>query len=181
VIEQIDTWSDLQARAAELLDRLNAEPALAVAAAASPVLAIEWLGYSIDPQARPGIVERMRLGPDVADELARLRAEVARIADRPVHPDDPDDVRRLLIELKIATDELDTRPPRWRPGGAGPDQLERLADRHPVMKPLLAYRRLSARAPQFAPRHVFEAVLAGRLTPAVTSATGRLQRDSRPD
>lgn len=192
--DMISSWQDLQARAATIVERINADAPLAVAAGTNPVLAVEHLGFIIDAEARPAIADRLRLGPDVSELLAGLRNEIARIAGRRVDPDNRDDVRRLLDEMGISTTVVgaaasaaaftvpsgpDTAPPRWRPGGVGPDPLRDLHDRHPVMGPLLDYRALSARAPQFAPQRVFEAVLAGELRPKVTAVTGRLQRDNR--
>jgi hypothetical protein len=186
--DRIESWSDLQAKAAQILDRLNADDRLALAAAANPLLALEQLGYVIAPEARTPIADRLRLGPDAAGTLTGLRAEMARLADRAVDPDDLEDLHRVLAELGIAGMEpnqleaaLDLSPPRWRPGGAGPDPLEHLRDRHPVMGPLLEYRRVAAQKPPFAPPHVFARVVAGEVTPAVTAATGRLQREGGPD
>ncbi|MEU1728925.1 hypothetical protein [Nonomuraea sp. NPDC005692] len=173
----IDSWADLQRAAAAILRRMNDHPTLARAAAANPVLAIERLGYTITPHARPGITDRLRLGPEAAELLARLRREVERLARRPVDPDDGADVRRALLELGVTGENemIGTEPPRWRPGGAGADRLEALRDRHEVMRPLLEYRRLSGRRPALAPEAVFEAVLSGERVPAVTAVKGRLQ------
>lgn len=177
--ERIDSWAELRARAREIIERLNAERRLALAAAANPVLAVEHLGFVIEPEARCAITDRLRLGPEDGERLAGLREEVAGIAGRRVDPDDATDVRRLLDEVGISPVGCpDTAPPRWRPGGAGADPLGELRDRHPVMGPLLEYRRLSARAPGFAPQRLFDAVLAGELGPKVTVVTGRLQRES---
>ncbi|WP_157244346.1 hypothetical protein [Nonomuraea typhae] len=84
-----------------ILRRVNDHPALA-RAAATPVLAIERLGYAIAPHACPGIADRLRLGPEAAERLAGLRREVERLARRPVDPDDGADVRRAPLELGAA-------------------------------------------------------------------------------
>jgi hypothetical protein len=178
--DRIDSWADLQAKAARILKRLNADERLGLAAAANPMLALERLGYVVAPEARPPIADRLRLGPEAADTLIRLRSEIAGLADRAVDPDDPKDLRQVLIALgvigKKAYGRHDLSPPRWRPGGAGPDPLEDLRDRHPVMAPLLEYRRVAAQAPAYAPSHVFARVVEGELTPAVAAVTGRLHR-----
>jgi hypothetical protein len=46
--DRIGSWAELRARAADIVERMNAERTLALAAAANPVLAIEHLGYVID-------------------------------------------------------------------------------------------------------------------------------------
>ncbi|WP_326560428.1 hypothetical protein [Micromonospora sp. NBC_01796] len=182
--DQITSWADLQARAAEILARVNADPRLGRAAAANPLLAIERLDYSIDPEIRPALADQLRLGPGAAGRLADLRREVAGLAGRAVDPDDAEDVRRLLVELGIVAvapgPVLDTRPPRWRPGGAGPDPLRRLRDQHPVLPPLLDYRRISAARPRFASERIFVALLDGERTPPVTVVAARLRRGTPP-
>ena len=214
--ERIDTFPDLQARAGEILDRLRSAPILALAAAANPLLAVEHLGYQFDPKTRPGIADRIRLGPTAAGQLAELRTTIARLIDRQVDPDDGPAVRRLLTDLGVLTSQPDgdepgtgrrrpsrsqsghgrrhpdrtepgvgpspaadadpdTDPPRWHPGGAGPDPLEPYRGRHPVLEPLLEYRRISARRPRFAPPHAFAAILDGTVTTPLTAVRGRLQ------
>ncbi|MBQ1017781.1 hypothetical protein KBX71_07850 [Micromonospora sp. D93] len=180
MVDQINTFSDLQARAGVILARLNAAPAVAIAAATNPLLAVEHLGYEFNPDTRTGIGDRIRLGPTAAEKLAELRTTIARLVDRQVDPDDGPTVRRLLTDLGVLPacpdgDEPDTDPPRWQPGGAGPDPLEPLRDRHPVMEPLLEYRRVSARRPRFAPPRAFAAILSGAVTTPLTAVTGRLQ------
>ncbi|MBM7492981.1 hypothetical protein JOD64_004203 [Micromonospora luteifusca] len=184
--DQINTFSDLQARAGVILGRLNAAPAVAIAAATNPLLAVEHLGYQFNPDTRTGIGDRIRLGPTAAEKLADLRTTIARLVDRQVDPDDGPAVRRLLTDLGVLPcsdgDEPDTDPPRWQPGGAGPDPLEPLRDRHPVLDPLLEYRRISARRPRFAPPRAFAAILSGAVTTPLTAVSGRLQSpDPEPD
>ncbi|MET8091275.1 hypothetical protein [Micromonospora sp. NPDC005220] len=178
--DRINTFADLQARAGVILARLDAAPAVALAAASNPLLAVEHLGYEFDPQARTGIGDRIRLGPTAAKKLAGLRATIARLVDRSVDPDDGLQVRRLLTDLGVLPqcpdgDDPDTDPPRWRPGGAGPDPLEPFRDRHPVMPPLLEYRQISARRPRFAPPQAFAAILDGVVATPLTAVRGRLQ------
>ncbi|MEU8330957.1 hypothetical protein [Micromonospora sp. NPDC048839] len=187
--DQINTFADLQARAGVILARLSAAPAVAIAAATNPLLAVEHLGYEFNPDTRTGIGDRIRLGPSAAEKLAELRTAIARLVDRQVDPDDGHAVRRLLTDLGVLPprsddDEPDTDPPRWQPGGAGPDPLEPFRDRHPVMEPLLEYRRISARRPRFAPPQAFAAILSGAVTTPLTAVRGRLQAppsDPQPD
>lgn len=182
--DQITSWADLRARAAEILARVNANPRLGRAAAANPMLTIERLDYAIDPEARAAIADRLRLGSGAAERLADLRREVAGLAGRAVDPDDPEDVRRLLVELGIAAVSpgpvLDTTAPRWRPDGPGPDPLRRLRDQHPVLAPLLDYRRISATRPRFAPERIFVRLLEADQAASVAEVVGRLRRGTPP-
>ncbi|WP_329108342.1 hypothetical protein OG792_06650 [Micromonospora sp. NBC_01699] len=182
--DQITSWADLRARAPDILARVNANARLGRAAAVNPLLAIERLDYTIDPEIRPALADQLRLGPGPAGRLADLRREVAGLAGRTVDPDDAEDVGRLLVELGIVAvapgPVLDTRPPRWHPGGPGPDPLRRLRDQHPVLAPLLDYRWISAARPRFAPVRTFDALLDGERIPPVTAVVARLRRTTPP-
>jgi len=94
--DRISSWAELQSEAPAILERLNADKRLGVAAATNPVIAMEHLGYVIAPDARQSIADRLRLGPEAADTLAGLRSEISRQAGREVDPDDMVQLGRLI-------------------------------------------------------------------------------------
>ncbi|GGW97196.1 hypothetical protein GCM10010383_28810 [Streptomyces lomondensis] len=65
--ERIGSWAEGRARAAGIVERLNVQRPLALAAAANPMLAIEHLGYAFEAEARHVIADRLRLAPTTAD------------------------------------------------------------------------------------------------------------------
>jgi DNA polymerase I-like protein with 3'-5' exonuclease and polymerase domains len=189
--ERVESWHQLQARVRQLLDQIQSNKQLALAAAANPMLALEELGYEFDPQIRLEVEHRFRFGPRTFDQLRELRTAIIRIAGRDVDLNSADDLRKLLFrELKVpvsaeckASLQADTSaipdtsplPPQlsWTP--KVDDPLERLRKAHPVMEPLLEYRRLEASRPRLAPRHLYEVIRQGKRSLPITGIRGRLK------
>lgn len=106
-------------------------------------------------------------------------------------PDDEATLRELLfvrLGLRPYPDdqgcyppEPDTRPPRkTRAGTTEQDPLAALEGRHPVIEPLLEYRRLGATRAPFAEREAWESIRAGTINTAVDSLSIRFKSDG-PD
>ena len=195
----VDSWEQLQANIESILESINDNSQLAQAAAANPLLALEELGYEIEPAARTEIARRIRFSPRTAVRLRQLEEEVADIAGRAVDLDSAEDVRRLLFEelkLEVPDDSgnaggkyrqaapakgggpaLDTRPlpPDLSTVGTRADPLRALEGRHAVMDPLLEYRQLEASTPRLAPRQAYEQLRAGKLRLGINGIKGRLQ------
>lgn len=176
--EAISSWEDLQREASAILERLNADATLGLAAAANPLLALEELGYEIEASARPDIEARLRFGPRVAPRALELVDRMREEVGRPVDPDDGEDVRRAIAELGVTSLDAGTRQRSSR--GARPkehqDDLAPLRGAHPFIDTLLEYRKLAASAPRLAPREAFDAIRSGERTLPITRITGRLKR-----
>lgn len=190
--EAISSWEDLQREVSAILERLNADGALGLAAAANPLLALEELGYEIEASARPAIEARLRFGPKVAPRALELVDRMRGEVGRPIDPDDEEDVRRAIAELGVTS-----RGPRQRSSrGTWPKEHQtvetpsghRLRDEdlephrgaHPFIDTLLEYRKLAASAPRLAPRGAFDAIRSGERGLPITRVTGRLQREAGP-
>jgi hypothetical protein len=180
---RVDSWEQLQEQIQPILEQVNADPALAMAAAVNPLYAIEELGYEIEPRVRPQIEDRLRFGPRSIVRLQQLREEIFEHAGREVDLTSSDDLRQLLFEelsLPVPEPPPDTSPlppqiggqPRLEPIS---DPLEVLRDAHPIMEPLLEYRRLESSRPGMAPRHLYEEVREGKRRLPIRSIRARLQ------
>jgi hypothetical protein len=188
--EPISSWEDLQKEVSEILDRLNADAALGLAAAANPVLALEELGYRFEASARNVIEARLRFGPKVAPRALELVDRMRDQLGHPVDADDDDALRRAIAELGIALEEPEAKArapqtlsaeqrqaaqaPRRRP--LTDEDLERHRNAHPFIGTLLDYRKLAASAPRLAPRQDFDAIRKGERTLPITRVTGRLRQ-----
>jgi hypothetical protein len=183
---KIDSWEQLQQQIKSIIVRINKDQRLALAAAVNPLFALEELGFELSPGARRDIGDRLRFGQNTAMKLKDLRASIFKQVGHPFDIDSPAELGRVLFdELKLSGARVDLyegggtaqqppaksrrspppdiKPlPRKRPG-AEPvaDPLEGLKGVHPVVGPLLEYRRLEASRPRFAPRSFFEAVRRG--------------------
>lgn len=72
----IDSLDDPRAWVRAILKELNTDPALALGAAANPLVALEELGFKINPKARQDITERIRFPLDKIKRLQDLREAV---------------------------------------------------------------------------------------------------------
>lgn len=179
------TLEEIRKKAAILVEEVNANPSLALAAATNPILALEELGYDISAQARSDLEDHARFGAEKAKKLQDLRARIFKLAGHPFELQSESELRRTLTgELKISLTEFPysyqkeaEAPPaaslilppqvRWAPKVADP--LERLRGVHPIVEPLLEYRRLEATEPRLATRELYDAVRRGeRRTPIVS-------------
>jgi hypothetical protein len=158
--QKVVPLSVVQAELSEILGRLG-EGAASTAAAANPVLALEELGYPLDLEGRLELEDRGRFGARQVAERCRLREQIFEAAGRSFDLQDPQAVHRLLTDdlhlvVPVEPEEL-ARPLVDR------DPLHELKDAHPVMAPLLAYRRLDASVPGFAPRDLYARLRSGEL------------------
>jgi DNA polymerase I-like protein with 3'-5' exonuclease and polymerase domains len=78
----IELWEQLRMQVQSILERINADSALAIAAAANPILALEELGFDIHPAALDDVEARFRFRPRTAVRVKQLRDEIYRHAGR---------------------------------------------------------------------------------------------------
>lgn len=182
----VDSWEQLREHIASIVGELNRHPLLAIAAAANPLFALEELGFDVKPEARVVIGDRLRFSPEVAAKRGDLRNQIGALAERAIDPDSKEALQDLLfvrLKLQPYPDERgcyppppDTRPPRkTRDGKMEPDPLEALEGRHPVIAPLLEYRRLGATRAPFADRDAWTAIRSGTTNTGVQSLNIRLK------
>jgi hypothetical protein len=190
---ELGSWAEARANIRQILEGLNAAPALALAAAANPILALEELGYRIAPEARREVEDRLRFRPREAARLSALRRQIAEHAGHPLDPDSPHELEVVLFE------ELGLAPrDRARESAAGPDRalsvaplpvqvgwapahsdpLEAIRGTHLIVEPLLEYRRLEASEPRLASAALYAELRSGKRSSPITRLRGRLKPGS---
>ena len=194
----IDSIEELQRVVPSVVKAVNAEQALARGALVNPLLALEELGYELSPALKPVTERRVRFSRDKATRIEALAGEVHKLAGRQFDIDAPHELMRVLFEeLKLPRGgakharqerraEAAAAVPLTRPepavfGAALSDPLEHLRDAHPVMKPLLEYRRLEASEPRLASRELYERIRNGEVALPVTHVRARLKRGPTPE
>jgi hypothetical protein len=190
----INSWDQLREQISSIVSEVNHDPSLAFAASVNPLLALEELGYEIDRQSRPDIEERLRFEPRTAVRLKDLRQSIFQHAGHSFDINSPDELAEVLFtDLKLAppargktkaqqqTVRPSTKPLSRQQTGAEPvkDPLEVLREAHPLVEPLLEYRRLEATRPRLAPRSSFDAIRKGKREVPVTKISGRLKTTRR--
>jgi DNA polymerase I-like protein with 3'-5' exonuclease and polymerase domains len=189
--QPISSWEQLREQVVPILKKINAEPALALAAGVNPILALEELGYRIEPQALFLIEARLRFDPQQIERLQQLQEEIFRHAKHEFDIRSASELGRVLFEeLKIPVPgqgkkrspqegrpALDTSPLPHRYSGQpeAEDPLEALRGAHPILEPLLEYRRLEASRPRLAPRPIYEEVRQGKRRLPIQKIRGRFK------
>jgi len=187
-LKLIQTREQLHKLMPSLIEALNKDFRLALGAAANPLLALEELGYRIDEKLRPAVERRMRFPAATAEHLEELALKIYRLARRTFNLENPGELHRVLFEeLKLpppakATETRVTAPLPRRRFGARPveDPLEPLRGAHPIIEPLLEYRRMESGAPRLAPPELYHRLRRGETWHPITKLRCRIQpRDDR--
>jgi hypothetical protein len=203
---RISTIHQFQRAVPSIVKAVNADPELALRAAANPLMAVEELGYTIAEDVRRQAERLVRFAPDKVERLEKLEAEVHELVGEPFDIDSADALARMLFErLKLtpprvgpSKDQAQQQsqsalpqapyppeitaplPPRVFGHEPIPDPLEPLREAHPVMEPLLAYRQLEASSARLAPPDLYERIRDGKVELPVTRIRATLQRGSTP-
>ena len=199
--QKIDSIEALQKVVPLIVKAVNDDEAFGLRAAANPLLAAEEMGYQIAPAIRQTAERRVRFSQEDTDRLAELEEQVHKLAGEPFDLDSPKELDRILFEkLKLPRPKPPSEPPDTpqkqtppvtsrksasappQPGGLSqaPDPLEELRDAHPIMPPLLEYRRIERSAPRLAPRELYERIRRGEVKMPITRIKARLKRSRTP-
>lgn len=165
----IRTWKELQARVGEILERLNEDPDLVLAAAANPLEALRELGYSLGEDLEREVEARLRFGPQDGPRKVELEKAVVAAVGRPVDALDDREVDRVLAKAGL------------RPGSRKADRLEPLRGKHPVIEPLIELRDIERRAPRFASPDTYQRLRSGKARLPITRLRARLKDEGRGD
>jgi DNA polymerase I-like protein with 3'-5' exonuclease and polymerase domains len=175
---RITSMKALQERLSEILEELSVDHNHLLAAGANPILALEDLGYSLSRRVLEDLEDRSRFSREETTTRRELRRRIFDLAGTTFHVSDESELDRVLFDvLKIERPRQSRQmiqQPRFERGEEpeeqpSPDPLERLRDVHPVIEPLLEYRRLDATRPQFAPRSRYEEIKSGKRQLPITS------------
>lgn len=204
--EHLTSLDALRRRVPEIVQLINAEPALALRAAANPILALEELGYSLDEVLAREVALRVRFDEPTVAKLQALTKRIHGLAGEPFDLESPEETARVLFEmLGLPRVELVQRVviaegrlaegegreyekrraappdsasiPRRQVGGVAPlDPLTALEGAHPVIAPLLQYRAIEASMPPLAPRELYERIARGETKGPRITIRARLRR-----
>jgi hypothetical protein len=91
--------SDWPRHIAKLVEQINADPRLALAAASNPFLALAELGYVLAPAVERDIEERARYSKKQVAERRKIKADLAELLGRA-----PESLTREILQAIIRTD-----------------------------------------------------------------------------
>jgi hypothetical protein len=180
----ISTIDELRRLGPALIKTINADTALGVRTAANPLLALEELGYTLTPELHRQVEWRIRFSKETAQRLHALTGQIHQLSGQHFNIDSPQALADILFEdmklrrprqtiraqaspeqLPPNLSDLPTEPlpPQvgWMPKLTDP--LEELRGAHPIIEPLLEYRKLEASEPRLAPRELYEQIKRGEV------------------
>jgi hypothetical protein len=182
--KKLSSWESAQQRVGTILASLNKNSDLMLAAAANPLHALRELGYEIGEGVEQEFEDRIRFGPHNGPKIGALREEIFKSAGRRFDLDSPEALADALSSL-IKTNKgastfthAEAAPVAFTPHPNRPaDLLEKLRNAHPIMKPLLEYRRMQASTPKFATKEFYDEIRQKKRALPITKLVAHLKSD----
>jgi hypothetical protein len=192
--ERIESLEQLQTQIAQIVDRVNQVPGLLCAAAANPLLALEELGFELDPGVASEIAERARFSLADIKRRIRLRDKIFADAGREFDLTSSSELREVIAAAtRVDVSEIEvTLPYALRlqaiagsvlrasrepaQDTALADPLEKFRGVHPLIGSLLEYRRIEAHAPRFCSPQMYKRLRSGSVQLPILSMRARLKR-----
>lgn len=192
VDQSVDSWNELREHMPAIIDRINGDDRLAVAAAANPILALGELGYRLGPDVRREVEFRLRFGRRTVARLFQLREKVFQAAGHAFEIDSAKELSTVLFdELGLWSDDgvakqergrrrpdASPRPVRMSWSEQPEDPLEALRGTHSIMEPLLEYRYVESGRPRMAPGSLYEEIREGRRRLPISRVRARFKAPS---
>jgi DNA polymerase I-like protein with 3'-5' exonuclease and polymerase domains len=183
--QKLSSWQNAQQHINEILASLNKNQDLMLAAAANPLLALRELGYEIDEGVEQEFEDRIRFGPHNAPKVGALRDQIFKSAGRRFDVDSPE----ALAEVLTSVSKNNKNAPTFTPVQTAPvaftlhpnrpaDPLEKLRSAHPIMEPLLEYRRMQTSTPRFATKEFYDEIRQKKRPLPVTKLVAHLKSNS---
>lgn len=164
--KKIKSWEGLQAEVDKILPLLNKDQNLMIAAASNPLMALEELGYEIDMDIIGHVEDKLRFKTRQVAQLSKLRKSIYKAAGRKFDIRSPKDLNGLLFE-ELNVEAYDDKGCLIRKFINSPkkgnthDALQEYKELHPVITPLLAFRKIDASIAGFCNTHTYRKIRSG--------------------
>lgn len=207
--KHLTTFAALQRRAPSIVKRVNADPELALRAAANPLLALAEMGYTMTPELEREVALRVRFDQPTIAKLTALSTRIQELAGKKFDVDSGTQLSSVLFEhLKLSPPpppqrvvvakgtlaaQTVSRPMEsvpshpidisYRPVGgvAPPDALDALREKHAIIAPLLEYRAIQASVSPLAPRELYDRIARGGVNMPIFRLRAKLRRGPTPE
>ena len=192
----IGSLDDLRQHTQEIFEVVNSNDRLALLAAANPMMVLEEMGYTFTEEFQKRLERIFRFSREDMERLDSLERQVFEHAGKRFNIDSPRELSRVLFEdlklpeikktvkeqidspiLSSKLSELPTEQitPKVSWGPKVSDPLEELKDAHPIIEPLLEYRRIEASHTRLAKREVYEKIKSGEVKLPIKRVRFRLR------
>ena len=161
----ISTIEQLRAVLPGLLDRVNSDRALALAAAANPLLFLKEMGYSLSREVTSEIEERGRFSKSQIVQRRKAIARINRIAKEEADLSSSTTMVALFVKLGLDNVRPDMEGSPGTPGvlSFSEAMLSRNRSRHPLYGALLDLRKIEASSRRFAPDAAYADIRSGKV------------------
>ena len=178
--KKIQKFKDFHREVPDIVKEISKDQQLALRAAVNPLLAMEELGYELETKIQKEVERILRFSPKERKRLKDLETEIHKLAGRAIDLDSPKEIETVLFkEFKLnkpkSMESLDQpdiidrgatlskhKGFRWI------DPLRPLEKEHPIIAPLLEYRKLQVSRPGFAPRALYKKLKSGKIRFPIT-------------
>jgi hypothetical protein len=182
--KRLSSWQNAQQQVDAIVSSLNKNPDLMLAAAANPLLALRELGYEIDPEVEQELEDRIRFGTQDGPKVGALREQIFKTAGRRFDLDSAEALADVLSSLTKGQKNAPTFTPMetasvvftMKPNRPA-DPLESRRSAHPIMKPVLEYRRMQASTPRFATKELYDEIRQKKRALPITKLVAHLKSD----
>jgi hypothetical protein len=163
--QPVDSIDELTPDLPQLLERVNSDPRLALAAAVNPLLFLDEMGYALGPNVAAEIEERSRFSKTQIARRRKAIAQINKIAEETADLSSATGINEILARLGVEGLVPDVTAPPGAPGilNFSEELLKKNWDRHPVFNPLLDLRRVEASGRSFAPERAYRDVRSGKV------------------
>ena len=180
---RVESIDDLRSHMPAILKAVNAQRDLALRAAVNPLFAIAELGYIVPDHLLRAVEHRIRFSPEQGSRLEQLAEKIHKHAGHSFDIESPDELGNVLfseLKLRPGSGAVAASLPRMRWAQADPETLDALRGTHPIIEPLLEYRKIEASEPRLGTRDLYDKVANGSVRLPITEISFKLHRGAQP-
>lgn len=180
---KINSLRELQLQMPRIVQAVNVNQRLALAAGVNPLLALEKLGYKLSLEAQKEVEQYARFGPDNLRRLAEIETEFSNLLATKTMPVNLPEAITLFEKSEYAQPDKPDADKKKTPKSTKNQGLEaslenifasrvwpvdeekkllaQLSSQHPGLPLLFEYRKIHRQRRPFATQPVFEAIFSG--------------------
>ena len=170
----IKSFKDFHRLVPSMVKKFQQDENLALRAMAHPLLAIEELGYDLPEKVQKQVVRYLCFSPKERKRLKKLEGQITDLAGCEFDLDSPEALEAVLSRvlkrkkalgvesvpreyvLNAGIKRIHGQPVEWS------DPLASLKGKHPLIKPMLEYRKLMFNKPRFCSKEQYEELKSGK-------------------
>lgn len=188
----ISTLRELQLKMPAIIKLHGNNTTIARAAIINPILALEEIGYELSASLKNELDYYIRFGPARQKKLIALEKEVYTGVGKKFDLKDEKAVEKYVHPLIAKKGKVEFKPPKTEYSFAiktsktkaifsqkKSDPYEIFKDAHPVMKPLLEFRKIESSVARLGSAEIFKKALKGHVSEKVKISSVRFRMKNK--